>query len=183
MVEQAIALIETNSIATGIAVGDAMMKMATVELLEARSVCPGKYIVLIRGEVAQVQKALQAGVEVAGDTLVDQLLLPRVHPAVFSALARATLPTKGPALGIIETVTAAVCIVASDAAAKAADVSLLELRLADGLGGKSFVLIEGMVAEVEAAVNAGVALVGPEGLLVRKVIIPRLHPEMKDKIL
>ena len=86
-------------------------------------------------------------------------------------------------MGIIETVTAAVCIVASDAAVKAADVQLLEIRLANGLGGKSFVLMEGNVADVEAAVAAGVELVKQEGLLVRQVIIPQLHEQMRAKVL
>ena len=100
-----------------------------------------------------------------------------------TALATATPPGKGEALGIIETITVATCIVAADAAAKAADVSLLELRLANGLGGKSFVLIEGEVSEVEAAVEAGTKFPQQEGLLVRKVIISQLHEEMKAKIL
>jgi microcompartment protein CcmL/EutN len=182
MMEQAIALVETDSIAAGIEAGDAMVKRAAVDLLEARPICPGKYMVLIRGEVSQVQNALKAGLDAAADTFVDELLLPRVHPAVFSALAMTALPVEGEALGIIETVTAATCIVAADAAAKAAHVALLELRLADGLGGKSYVLIQGMVDEVESAVDAGVERIAKEGLLVRRVIITRLHPDMKEKI-
>ncbi|MBC7250222.1 MAG: BMC domain-containing protein [Anaerolineae bacterium] len=180
--EPAIALVETNSIAAGIAVGDAMLKKAPVNLLEARPVCPGKYIVLVGGMTDPVYEALQAGIEAGADAIVDTLFLPQVHLSIFPALMTATPPGKGEALGIIETVTVATCIVAADAAAKAADVSLLELRLANGLGGKSFVLIEGPVAEVEAAVEAGVQFPQQEGLLVRQVIISQLHEEMKDKI-
>ena len=181
--EPAIALVETNSIAAGILTGDAMVKKAVVQLLEARSICPGKYMVLIGGEVGPVREAWQVGTETAADTLVDQLLLPNVHPSVFPALMSATAPRGDEALGIIETVTAAVCIVASDAAVKAADVQLLEIRLANGLGGKSFVLLEGTVADVEAAVKAGVEWVKQEGLLIRQVIIPQLHEHMRARIL
>ena len=84
---------------------------------------------------------------------------------------------------IVETVTAAVCIVAADAAAKSADIQLLEIRLANGLGGKSFVIMEGTVADVEASVAAGVELVRQEGLLVRQVVIPQLHEQMRAKVL
>ena len=182
VMEPAIGLVETNSIAAGIEAGDAMMKKAPVELLEARPVCPGKYIVLIGGLTDPVYESLQAGIKTGADTVVDQLFLPNVHRSIFPALATATPPGKGEALGIIETVTVATCIVAADAAAKAANVSLLELRLANGLGGKSFVLIEGEVSEVEAAVEAGVKFPEQEGLLVRQVIISRLHEEMKAKI-
>jgi microcompartment protein CcmL/EutN len=183
MMEPAIALVETNSIAAGILTGDAMVKRAVVQLLEARSICPGKYMVLIGGEVGPVREAWQVGTETAADALVDQLLLPNVHPSVFPALMSATAPRGDEALGIIETVTAAVCIVASDAAVKAADVQLLEIRLANGLGGKSFVLLEGTVADVEAAVKAGVEWVKQEGLLIRQVIIPQLHEHMRARIL
>ena len=181
--EPALALVETNSIAVGILAGDAMVKKAVVQLLEARSICPGKYMVLISGEVGPVREAYEVGMTTAADTLVDQLLLPNVHPSVFPALMSAAPPRGDEALGIIETVTAAVCIVAADAAVKEADVQLLEIRLANGLGGKSFVLLEGIVADVEAAVAAGVALVKQEGLLIRDVIVRQLHEQMREKIL
>ena len=183
MEEHAIAFIETNSIAAGIAAADAALKRAEVELLEARPICPGKFMVLFRGDMSQVQNALSAGTAVAAESLVDQLFLPRVHSAVFTALSLTTQPQEGGALGIVETVTAAVCIIGADAAAKAAAVNLLELRLADGLGGKSFLLLEGSVADVEAGVAAGAAKAIAEGLLVRQVVISQLHPAVRTKIL
>jgi microcompartment protein CcmL/EutN len=183
MIEPALALVETNSIAAGILAGDAMVKKATVQLLEARSICPGKYMVLIGGEIGPVRESFQVGVATAADALVDQLLLPNVHRSVFPALMSAAAPRNDEALGIIETVTAAICIVAADAAAKATAIQLLEIRLANGLGGKSFVLMEGTVADVEASVAAGIELVKREGLLVRQVVIPQLHEQMRAKIL
>jgi microcompartment protein CcmL/EutN len=57
MTDPAIALIETNSIAAGILAGDAMVKKAVVQLLEARSICPGKYMVLIGGDVGPVRES------------------------------------------------------------------------------------------------------------------------------
>ncbi len=183
MIEPALALVETNSIAAGILAGDTMVKKATVQLLEARSVCPGKYLVVIAGEVGPVRESWQVGMAAAADTLVDQLFLPNAHPSLFPALMSASVPRCDEALGIIETVTAAICITAADAAAKAADVQLLEIRLANGLGGKSFVLMEGKVADVEASMAAGLILVKQEGLLIRQVIIPQLHEQMRAKIL
>jgi len=50
MVEKAIGFIETDSVAAGIEAADAAVKRASVELLEARSICPGKYMVLFRGD-------------------------------------------------------------------------------------------------------------------------------------
>ena len=54
----AIAAVETSSIAQGTVVGDAMVKTAEVELLEARALSPGKYWVLIGGGVAEVRSSL-----------------------------------------------------------------------------------------------------------------------------
>jgi microcompartment protein CcmL/EutN len=182
MPEKAIGFIETDSVAAGVEAADAAVKRASIELLEARPMCPGKHMVLFRGDTSQVSTALSAGIQVAGSSLVDSLFLPNVHPAVFAALDMSSSPVDAPAIGIIETVTAAACIVAADAAAKAAGVNLLELRLANGLGGKSFLLMEGDVDTVEASVAAGVAKPTADGLLVRSTVIPALSPQVREKI-
>ena len=180
--QPAIGLVEVNSIAVGIKVGDAMVKRAPVNLLEARTVCPGKYIVLVGGDTGPVKEAMAAGVETASDSMVDQLFLPNVHVSIFPAIASAVEMEDVEALGIIETISVASTIVAADAAAKAADITLTEIRLANGIGGKSFVLMVGDVPNVEAAVEAGVNIIKDEGLLIRSVVIPQLHEDMRRKI-
>jgi microcompartment protein CcmL/EutN len=180
--QPAIGLVETNSIAIGIKVGDAMVKRAAVNLLEARTVCPGKYIVLIGGDTGPVGESMDSGLQVGGDAVVDKLFLPNVHQSIFPAIASAVEMGEVEALGVIETISVASTIVAADAAAKAAAVTLTEVRLANGLGGKSFVLMVGDVPNVEAAVEAGVNVIKDEGLLIRSVVIPQLHEEMRRKI-
>ena len=180
--EPAIGMIETNSIAAGILVGDAMVKRAPVQLLDARSICPGKFMVLVGGETAPVEEAMQAGRAAAESAIVDQLFLPNVHRGVFPAIAGAVEMEHVEALGIIETFSVASAVVAADAAVKAAEVTLVEIRLANGLGGKSFVLLIGDVSNVEAAVEAGARLSKAGGMLIQAVVIPQLHPEIKAKI-
>jgi microcompartment protein CcmL/EutN len=120
---------------------------------------------------------------VAADTLLDQLLIPQVHPMVLAA-ARGTVPRGDgdDALGVIETLTASAAIVAADFAAKAARVTLRDLRLANGIGGKGVLYLTGEVGEVEAAVAAGRDEARRRGLLARAVVIPRLHAQMKERI-
>lgn len=183
MENKAIGFIETDSVAAGIEAADAAVKRASVELLEARPMCPGKHMVLFAGDTSQVHSAFKAGLHVAGSSVVDSLFLPNVHPAVFSALDLCSTSTHGAAIGIIETVTAAVCIVAADAAVKAAAVNLVEIRLANGLGGKSFVLFEGDVDSVNAGVAVGIEGPTEAGLLVRKTVISSLAPQVRSKIL
>jgi bacterial microcompartment shell protein len=178
----AIAAVETSSIAQGAVVGDAMVKTAEVELLEARPLSPGKYWVLIGGEVGPVRAAFRRGLEVAADTLLDSLLIPQLHDTVLPALTGSAAKPDHDALGVIETVTAAATIVAADHAAKAADVLVRHIRLANGLGGKGYLYLTGAVSDVQAAVEAGRAEAVKRGLLTRSVVVPRLHAQMKAKV-
>jgi microcompartment protein CcmL/EutN len=178
----AIAAIETSSIAQGTVVGDAMVKQAEVTLVEACTLSPGKYWVLIGGEVGPVRSAFGRGVEVAADTLLDSLFIPQLHSMVLPALRGTVPPSDDDALGVIETLTAASAIISADRAAKTAAVTVRDLRLANGLGGKGFVFLTGEVGEVQAAVEAGRAEALQKGLLVRSVVVPRLHPQMKERV-
>lgn len=179
----ALAAVETGSIAQGTVAGDAMVKTATVILVECRPLSPGKFWVLIGGDVAEVRAALAKGLDAAADTLLDSLFIPQLHDGVLPALRGTARGGDDDALGVIETLTAASSIVAADQAAKAARVTLRDLRLADGLGGKGYVYLSGAVSDVQAAVEAGRAEAQKKGLLVRSVVIPRLHPQMKERML
>lgn len=178
----AIAAIETGSVAQGAVAGDAMLKTAEVELIEASILSPGKYWVLIGGMVAPVRAAYQRGVEAAADTLLDSLMIPALDDAVLSALRGVAPHVEHDALGVLETHTAAAAIVAADTAVKAAQVAIRDLRLANGLGGKGVVFLSGAVSDVQAAVAAGRAEAEKRGLLARAVVIPRLHPAMKARV-
>jgi bacterial microcompartment shell protein len=178
----AIGAIETSSIAQGVVTGDAMVKTAEVSLLQATTLTPGKYWVLIGGEVATVRASMKRGIEVAAETLLDSLFIPQVHEQVLPALAGIGATRDDDALGVIETLTAASAIEAADAAAKAADVVLRDLRLANGIGGKGVVYLTGDVSNVQASVEAGRAQALKKSLLARSVVIPRLHSQFKQRM-
>ena len=178
----ALAALETSSIAQGHVVADALVKTAEVELLAASPVSPGKYWVMIGGEVGPVRASWTRGREVAAETLLDQFFIPQLHEGVMPALRGGVGGFDHDALGVIETVTAAVAIVAADCAAKAADVIIRDLRLANGIGGKGVVLVSGAIGDVQAAVAAGKADAQKLGLLTRAVVIPRVHPQLKARL-
>jgi microcompartment protein CcmL/EutN len=181
MIEPALALIDFSSIAVGIESADAMVKRSQIDVIRAGTVQPGRYLVLIGGTVADVHESLDAGRRVGGESVLDHVFLPHVHPEVVDALGGGRVPEPRDAVGVVETTTVAAAIHAADAGIKGADVRLVEIRMADGLGGKGIVLYAGLVADVEAAVDIGCGVVRP-GLLVRQVVIPQLHPEMWDNI-
>ncbi len=183
MTEKAIGLIELSSVAAGFEVADTMLKAGNVRLLLSRSICSGKFMVLIGGDTAAVTSAVTAGAETANGCLIDQLVISNVHPEVFSALGRTTPTETNGALGVLESFNVATLIEGADAAAKAAAVTLLEIRLAMALGGKGFVTMTGDVASVQAAVAAGKQVIADAGVLVNAVVISRPHPDVYRELI
>jgi microcompartment protein CcmL/EutN len=181
-VNPAVGLLEFASIAKGIEAGDAMVKRAPLQVIRAGTVHPGKYLVLVGGMTADVEEAVEAGRAVAGAALVDVVFLPDVHPDVVSSLGGVRREDDGDALGVIEATTVAATIDAADAGVKGARVTIRDLRLADDLGGKGYVLFGGELAEVEAAVDYGVARTAASGHEVAHVVISQLHGEMRDEL-
>jgi len=181
--QPALALIEFDSIAAGIEAGDAMAKKAPIARLVAGTVHNGKYLVLISGAVADVEESLAAGLATGASAVLDHVYLPGVHPHVVDAIAAGRRPQPLEALGVIETRTVAAAIAAADAGIKGATVNLLEVRLADGLGGHGLVFFDGLVADVEAAVEIGTEAIAGAPSLIHAVVIPHLHPEMADNLL
>lgn len=169
-------LIELGSIAGGFLVTDTMLKAAAVELVLARTICSGKYMVLVKGDVAAVEAAVRAGS--AATETIDTFVIPNVHEEVPPAIAGMTKVEVLDALGIIESFSVASLIEGADAMVKTASVRLVEVRLAMALGGKAFASCTGSVADVTSAVEAGAKAIARKGLLVNRIVIPRPRPEL-----
>lgn len=180
---ESLGVIEVNSVAAGIEAGDNMIKTANVSLVAAQAVCAGKYIILVRGDVSAVKSSVEAGRETAGSNLVDSLVIASVHPQVFQAINATSEVTANQAVGVIETYSLASCILSADEAAKSANVTLIELRLGRGLGGKSYLILTGDVSAVREAVRAGIAIPASEGMVARTAIIPAPHPDLMNALL
>lgn len=175
----AIGLLELGSVARGIEVADAILWESEIELLFSCSVQPGKYVMLFTGSVEDLRSALRRGAELSQGDLVDQLLIPAVHPQVEKGLRRAgKIEGTIDALGVVETASVASAILAADAALKQATVDLLELRIANGLGGRSYLSLTGEVSDVRSAVLAGSKSAESGAMLLRQVVIPRPHPDL-----
>jgi microcompartment protein CcmL/EutN len=178
MMQPAIALLEFSSIAIGVRAGDAMVKRAPVDVTYAGTVHPGKYLILVGGDVACVEESYAAGLDAGREALLDRLMLPAVHPEVVRVLRGMRGRVTHEALGVVETTTAAAAVGAADRGLKGAEVDLVELRLADRLGGKAFCVFTGTVADVEAAVEVAVEGLDSPDSLIAQVVIPDFHHEM-----
>lgn len=175
---QAIGMVEFISIARGIYTADQMVKISDVEIVSAGTVCPGKYIVIVKGDVGAVESSVGIGEKLAGEFLVDFIIIPNVHSGIFPAITGTTMPSRIQALGIIESFSLATMIIASDAILKSADLEPLEIRLGNGLGGKSFFTFTGDVSAVETGINAGKTIAENKGLLVNAEVIASLSDRL-----
>jgi len=176
-------LVEMSSIAAGMEAADIMLKTSEVELIISRSICSGKYMVLIGGDVASVQTAVEAASITIDYALIDTFVIPNVHKDIFPALSGHSDVKELQSLGILESFSVASLIEGADAAVKSASVKLLEIRLAMALGGKAFCTLTGDVAAVKSAVDAGAKLISEKGLLVNKVVIAQPRKELLSEII
>ncbi|MBQ7039788.1 MAG: BMC domain-containing protein [Clostridia bacterium] len=180
---KAIGMAEYQTVSAGIRAADLMVKTADVEIIEAQVVCPGKYIVLISGELSAVRASVDAAKAIYENKLIDSFVLGNPDDSIFPAIYGANAIENKNALGVLETFSAASIIVAADMAAKTADVQLIELRIAKGMCGKSYLLLTGEVAAVQAAIDRAQQEVGSGGMFLDSSVIASPDSKMWETIL
>ena len=178
--KNAIGMIELTSIARGIEACDYMLKAAQVDLIRSSTVCPGKYMIIIAGETGDIKAAMNEGVKRSGEYLVDTLLIPNIHPQLIPALTAVNQDPKLGAVGVIEFFSVAAAINAADVAAKAAQITLIEVRIGFAIGGKGFVSLTGDVGAVRAAIEAAEK---SSELYLQSTVIPRPSPKLFETLL
>lgn len=188
----ALALLEFDSVAAGIQAADVMVKRAPIALLRAGTVHPGHYLVLVGGTVASVEEAWRAGLgdgpEHGRDPgpghcrrpgfLLDSVFLPDVHEDVFRGAMGERREIRDEALGVLETCGVASLLRAADAGVKGADVRIAELRLADDLGGRAFVLFDGRLTAVQAALEIAGERIA-DGQILHQSLLSRLDGNLR----
>jgi microcompartment protein CcmL/EutN len=176
----AIGMLEFSSIAIGHDCEDAMLKAADVELILARTICSGKFIVIVSGDVAAVRASVQSGIQIAPDSVIEELVIPNVHEQVFPALTGSVdLSARSvEALGLVESFSATSILEGADAAVKAAEVLLFRVHVAMAIGGKGYLMLTGSVGSTRAAVEAAADVIGARGMLVSKIVIPAPRAEL-----
>ena len=180
---RAIGMIEFKTVSAGVTAADAMVKTAAVELIEAQTVCPGKYIALITGSLSAVDAAVAAAKKINPEQMIDSFVLGNPHEGIFPAIYGTTHVEHISALGILETYDAASIIVAADVAAKTAEVELIELRIAKGMCGKSYLFLCGEVSAVEAAISRAKDSVAEGGMYLDSTVIAHPDPQICKSVL
>lgn len=176
----AIAMVELNSIARGIETCDYMVKAAQVDILRSSTICPGKYVVLVSGETGDVKASIEEGLKRGGECVVDSLLLPNIHPQLIPAISMTNQVPEQGAIGVLEFYSVTSAIIAADVAAKAANVTLIEVRIGYAIGGKGYVTLTGDVGAVREAVAAAER---QAQMLVGTAVIPRPAKQLFETLL
>lgn len=178
-----IGMLEFTSICRGIETADAMIKAGDVELVVSKSACPGKYMVIVTGDVGAVKSAVAAGEEVGKHYVVDKLILANAHPQTIRSIQGVNDVKFFDALGVMEFYSMTSAVSAADAAVKSGLIEIIEIRLGMAIGGKAFVTLTGDVGSVKAAIDAGRRASMKEGLLLESVVIPSPTKELYNKLL
>ena len=103
---KAIGMVEFKTVSSGMRAADRMVKTAEVDLLQADTVCPGKFLALISGDLSAVKAAVEAAAVQDSEQLIDTFVLGNPHESIFSALYGASEIGSPNALGILETFSA-----------------------------------------------------------------------------
>ncbi|MBM6869440.1 BMC domain-containing protein [Pseudoflavonifractor phocaeensis] len=178
-----IGLLELKSIPAGIETADEMLKAANVQLLVASPTCPGKYVIIVSGNVGAVKSSMNTGLQVAGTFVVSHHIINNVHESIPAAVVGTTEVTKVASLGVIETISALTAVRAGDIAAKASNITLMEIRIARGLGGKGFLMFTGEVSSVRSAVKACINGLGESGEITGHCVIPSPHADLVKQLM
>ena len=176
--KQTIGFIEFRSIARGIEATDAMLKSGNIALLYSSVLCPGKYLVLINGDVSAVENAIKVGADYDPYSYLDSDVIANLHESVIPAITATTDTLPHGALGIVETINICSSIIAADTAVKSGNVDLLEIRLARGMGGKGTVFLCGDLSSVDSAVSNAAADAGRRGFLIATSVIASPHKDL-----
>jgi microcompartment protein CcmL/EutN len=179
---QALALLEFDSVAAGVLAVDRMLKQAPIALLRCGTVHPGRYLALVGGSVASTEEAHAAGVWSAQEqrALRDQVLLSDPHPLLVEAVAGERVAPKGESVGVIEVSTSPGLLRGIDAALKAVPVNLVEIRLADDLGGRALAVFDGSLPDVQEALQVTADRLGNSAELCGSSLMPRVDETLRE---
>jgi len=174
----ALALLELDSVAGGLAALDVLVKQAPVEVFEANLVEPGKFLILFAGGVAEVEESHAVVLERFGGQLLSEMYLPMVHSALVDGLRGVENRKTPDTLGVVEGTDVAATLKAADRALKDASVVLCGLRVAVGLGGRAYFVVAGAQHDVESSVETSKMVLEEHERLHRVQVISRPHDEM-----
>jgi carbon dioxide concentrating mechanism protein CcmO len=191
--DTALGLVSTLSFPAIVGTADMMLKSAGVHLVGYEKIGGGHCTAIVRGGIADVRLAVEAGVQTAEQfgQLVSSLVIPRPYPNLEVVLPITNRLSKlmeegnysrlsNQAVGLVETRGFPAMVGACDAMLKSADVHLAAYeKIGAGL---CTAIIRGSVANVAVAVEAGMFEAERIGELNAVMVIPRPLDELEQTL-
>lgn len=181
--KKALAIVEFTTVSTGIKAADMMAKTSSIDIVEAQAVCPGKYMIVVAGLLSAVTASVEAVKSAFGQRYISGFILGNPHESLLSAFYGTTQIERLYALGVLETFDAATAVMAADTAVKTAIVDLIEVRLAKGMCGKSYITLTGEISAVEAAIARAATVAGESGMFLDSGVIANPDEKIAEFIL
>lgn len=181
---QALGILEYRSIAAGMKAADEVLKAADLDLMFAKPMCPGKYVIGIKGALSAVKAGIEKGSSTEHEAyLVDDCLLGNPSEQIYKGLYCSSSVEGIDAVGILETYSVASIFEVADDVVKTTPVDILEIRIAKGISGKAFVVFSGDLSSVQASIEKASKSAIDKGLLLATSIIPRPDPRLWEQLL
>jgi microcompartment protein CcmL/EutN len=177
----AVGMAEFKSIVIGIEAADKMIKAADVDVMMTKTVCPGKFVVMLSGNVADVRESINFAVDSMRDSLLDYFIIPNIHESILDAFKKSHKSTFYNAIGAMEFNRVASGVKALDVVLKAANVKLLKLNFGGGISGKCYFIVDGLVSDVEEALLAAEQKTDINRLM-HKIVIPNPTAELLENL-
>ena len=178
--KKALGFIEFKTIPVGIEATDEMLKSGNVELVTSTPICPGKFMTIISGDVGAVQSSIKTGERIGDSYVIDAYMISNINEKVMPALTGTMPMPEIESLGMVETIDGISSILAADAAAKASNIELIEIRIARGLGGKAYFIVTGEVSSVNRAIQAAIDVLKETSSITSHTVIARPHKDLKN---
>ena len=184
MPSEALGLLETKGLVALTEGTDAMLKAANVQMSGWDKAGSGMVTTFVRGDVAAVKAAVDAGAESAGRVgqVVAVHVIARPHdelPAMYPKAPSTSKDSKVAAtdsIGLVETKGWVGSVEATDAMCKAANVEVVKTVQIGGAYVTT--IVRGDVGSVKAAVDAGADAAGKVGELIASHVIARPHADL-----
>lgn len=175
----ALGMLELSSIGKGIETADIMIKASSIEIMFAKHVCIGKFIILISGDIGAVKESIRIGIEKGENSVIDSFIIPNIHEDILNGLRKRYHYDydKVNALGTMEISSVSSGIMCLDIVLKSGSVKLIKLVMANNIGGKCYFLVTGDVSSVSEALNAGERGINSTKVI-SKIVIPAPEEEL-----
>ncbi|MBD8498568.1 BMC domain-containing protein [Paenibacillus arenosi] len=149
----AVGVVELRSISKGYETADQMLKTSPVTVHHLKPICPGKFLIIMSGDTADVEVAMAAAKVEAGDYRISDFVLHGIHSDIIEGLKGRKSSIAVDSIGIVETSTVSSGIFALNEALKQCDIHVKKMNLGMAIGGKFLAAFTGSVSDVEQGMN------------------------------